>query len=144
MFITFTLNYQYIGFPLGYFLLVAGKYSYFSYRVGVDGSPRGKAVFDNTRWEAITRKLGEPLGDFVKDGNVYTREFKHVKVVVDVGEMTGIITVKNDIDEKTGEKDDEEAHEDDTFDEAGGDASDEDAIEISDDDGEPAGSGDEL
>ncbi|KAL7550538.1 hypothetical protein ACHAWF_017069 [Thalassiosira exigua] len=60
---------EFIGFALGYFLLIVEKHAYFSYSTGVDGKPRAKTVFDNTPFDAITRKLGEPLGDYENEGN---------------------------------------------------------------------------
>lgn len=87
---------QFIDFPLGVFLLVVNEYAYFSYHVGVDARPRAMSLFDNTRFEAITRKLGKPMGDFVREGNVFTREFEHVQVRVDISSMNGTVTVKED------------------------------------------------
>ena len=90
-----------IDFPLGFFLLVVEPHAYLSYHVGVDARPRRKTVFDNTRFEAITRELGEPVDDYVKEGKyVYTREFEHLKVWVDLEARKGVLTVKDDTDGK--------------------------------------------
>lgn len=87
---------EFIGFALGYFLLIVEKHAYFSYRTGVNAAPYAKSVFDNTRFEAITRKLGEPLGDFVNEGKgIYSREFQHLKVRVNIQTLEGVLTVKD-------------------------------------------------
>ncbi|KAL7533708.1 hypothetical protein ACHAXR_005394 [Thalassiosira sp. AJA248-18] len=92
---------QFIGFALGYFLLIIEKNAYFSYRTGVDAKPRAKSVFDNTRFDAITRKLGEPLGDYVDEGKgIFSREFEYLKVKVDIRAMEGVLTVKDDSGEE--------------------------------------------
>ena len=87
---------EFIDFRLGYFLLVVEPYAYFSYHWGVDANPSRLNVFDNTRFEAITRKLGRPLGDYVDNGyGVFTREFEHLKVHVNITSQQGILTVKD-------------------------------------------------
>lgn len=99
---------QFIDFPLGCFLLVVQPHAYFSYHVGVDGREwsqiqiqqgrRALTVFDNTRFDAITRKLGEPLGDYVDDGDGgLSREFEHLYVHVNVKTRQGMLTVKEDV-----------------------------------------------
>lgn len=76
---------EYIDFPLGYFLLVVEPGAYFSFHTGVDGRPRRRAVFDNSRFEAITRKLGWPLGDYVRVApGVFEREFEFLRVHVNI------------------------------------------------------------
>jgi len=88
---------EYIGFPLGFFLLSVAPNSYFSYRTSVDANPKQLAVFDNTRFEAVMRKLGKPLGDYVKESEYeYSREFEHLKVQVNLQTMKGVLTVKDD------------------------------------------------
>ena len=85
---------EFIDFRLGYFLLVVEPYAYFSYHWGVDANPRRLNVFDNTRFEAIARKLGKPLGDYVDDGyGGFTREFEHLKVHVNITSQQGTLTV---------------------------------------------------
>jgi hypothetical protein len=87
---------EYIDFPLGCFLLVVQPHAYFSYHAGVDANPRRLTVFDNTRFDAITRKLGRPLGDYVDDGvGGLSREFDHLKVHVDINMRRGKLSVKD-------------------------------------------------
>ena len=89
---------MFIDFPLGCFLLVVEPHAYFSYHWGVDADPRRLNVFDNTRFEAITRKLGKPLGDYVDDGDGgYSREFKHLQVHVNIKTRQGTLTVKDEL-----------------------------------------------
>lgn len=88
---------KYIDFVLGYFLLTVGPNSYFSYRSWVDANPRKKDVWDNTRFEAVMRKLGEPMGDMVTEGDgQYSREFQYLKLHVDIKEKKGRLTVKGE------------------------------------------------
>ena len=93
---------EFIDFPLGIFLLVVEPHAYFSYHVGVDLKPNRRSglmltAFDNTRFDAITRKLGKPLGDYVDVGEgVFTREFEFLKVMVNVITRQGTLTVKGD------------------------------------------------
>ncbi len=85
---------EFIDFRLGYFLLVVEPYAYFSYHWGVDANPSSLNVFGNTRFEAITRKLGRPLGDYVDDGDgVFTRDFEHLKVHINMTSQQGTLTV---------------------------------------------------
>ena len=54
-------------------------------------------MFDNNRFQAITRKLGKPLGDYVDDGEGgFSREFEHLKVHVNVKTREGKLTVKDE------------------------------------------------
>ena len=93
---------EFIDFPLGIFLLVVEPHAYFSYHVGVDLKPNCRSglmltAFDNTRFDAITRKLGKPLGDYVDVGEGgFTREFEFLKVMVNVITRQGTLTVKGD------------------------------------------------
>jgi len=88
---------RFIGFTLGFFLLIVEPNAYFSYRTGVDARPKVKCVFDNTRFEAITRKLGKPAGEMVQEGgHVFSREFEYLKVRVNLVTMEGVLTVKDD------------------------------------------------
>jgi hypothetical protein len=85
---------EYIDFYLSYFLLVVEPHAYFSYHAGVDAKPKMLTVFDNTRFEAITRKLGMPLGDYVDDGNgFFQRDFEHLKVRVNITSRQGTLSV---------------------------------------------------
>jgi hypothetical protein len=87
---------EFIDFPLGCFLLIVEPHSYFSYHAGVDANRR-LTVFDNNRFQAITRKLGKPLGDYVDDGEGgFSREFEHLKVHVNVKTREGKLTVKDE------------------------------------------------
>ncbi|KAL3817780.1 hypothetical protein ACHAXA_002424 [Cyclostephanos tholiformis] len=87
---------EYIDFFLGYFLLVVEPHAYFSYHAGVDAEPTMLTVFDNNRFEAITRKLGMPLGDYIDDGHgFFSREFEHLKVHVNITSQQGTLSVIN-------------------------------------------------
>ena len=87
---------KFINFPLGCFLLIVEPHAYFSYHWGVDANPRRLNVFDNTRFEAITRKLGKPLGDYANDGDGgFSREFENLKVHVNIKTRQGTLTLKD-------------------------------------------------
>jgi hypothetical protein len=87
-----------IGFPLAIFLLVVERYSYFSYHYNVDAKPggrNGRAAFDCRRFEELTRKLGQPKDSYLKEGDyVYSREFDHIRVWVDLKSREVKLTVK--------------------------------------------------
>ena len=86
---------SYIDFPLGYFLLVVEPYAYFSFHTGVDAMSKKKCVWENNKFDAITRKLGKPLGDYVDEGGGnYSREFVHLKVHANIKTLVGKLTVK--------------------------------------------------
>ncbi|KAL3788704.1 hypothetical protein ACHAW5_010567 [Stephanodiscus triporus] len=85
---------EFIDFPLGCFLLVVEPHAYFSYHSGVDANPSKLDVFDNNRFEAITRKLGKPLGDYADEGGGgFSREFEHLKVHVNMTLQQGTLSV---------------------------------------------------
>ena len=91
---------EFINFPLGFFLLVVEPQSYISYHAGVDLKPKndGKmlTVFDNTRFDAIMRNLGKPVGDYIDNGNGdYSREFEYLKVDVNIVTQQGILSITN-------------------------------------------------
>ena len=91
---------QYIDYPLGFFLLTVEPYAYFSFHEGVDAMQGKLTVFDNNRFDAITRKLGKPLGKYVEESKgVYSREFEYVKVHVDTTTQQGTLTVQNAVDD---------------------------------------------
>mmetsp|Transcript_13434 Transcript_13434/g.29177 ORF Transcript_13434/g.29177 Transcript_13434/m.29177 type:complete len:374 (-) Transcript_13434:187-1308(-) len=87
---------KHINFPLGFFLLTVEPHSYFSFHVGVDGRPRAKTVFDNTRFDAITRKLGKPTGDYVREGDSFSREFEMLKLHINIKTRAAELTVKDE------------------------------------------------
>ena len=68
-----------IVFPLACFLVGAGKYAYFCYSWGYQINDGGLIDYDEYK-----KPLGEPLGDAVKEGYTFRREFKHASVWVDV------------------------------------------------------------
>ncbi len=74
-----------IDFSLGCFLIAAGKYAYFSYGWGYDNDSGNLVDYP----ELYKYRLGEPLGDAVKVGDLYTREFEYAKVTVDLTNFTG-------------------------------------------------------
>ena len=93
-------NPKFIDFPLGFFLLIVEPHAYFSFHVGVHAKPQAKCVWDSTRFDALTRKLGKPLGDYVEEGDdEYTREFEFLKVHVNIKTQQGMLTVKDQNDE---------------------------------------------
>ena len=59
--------------------------------------PRAKCCFDNTRFAAITKALGKPLGKYINEGDgKYTREFEHLAVYIDIKSQEGQLVVKHD------------------------------------------------
>lgn len=68
-----------ITFSLACYLVSAGENAYFCYSWGYR-EQHGSLV----DYPELSRPLGPPLGDAKRDGWRYTREFQHVKVVVDL------------------------------------------------------------
>ena len=90
-------NPKFIGFPLALFLMIVRPYAYFTYRSDVDANPRKLAVFDSNKFEAITRSLGRPIGDYKQvERYVFTREFEHLLVRVNIQQRIGKIIVKGE------------------------------------------------
>ena len=86
-----------LDFYLSYFLLVVEEHAYISFHHGVDLRPRAKCCFDNTRFAAITKALGKPLGKYINEGDgKYTREFEHLTVHADIKSQEGQLVVKHD------------------------------------------------
>ncbi|MFR9620257.1 MAG: putative glycoside hydrolase [Rikenellaceae bacterium] len=70
---------QDIIFPLVCYLVGAGEFSYFCYSWGYRHDEGGLVDY-----EEYNRPLGVPKGDAVRDGWIYTREFEHASVWVDI------------------------------------------------------------
>ncbi|MFI3330634.1 MAG: putative glycoside hydrolase [Rikenellaceae bacterium] len=90
-----------IVFPLSCFLIAAEKYSYFMYSWGWTHSTGWLLDFPEYH-----RPLGQPLGDAVKDGYVYTRKYEHADVWVDLQTKKGKIDWKLPVqsDKKSSKK----------------------------------------
>ncbi len=69
-----------IDFSLACFLVAAGKYAYFSYGWGYDNDSGNLLDYP----EFYNYRLGEPKGDAVRVGDIYTREFEYASVKVDL------------------------------------------------------------
>ncbi len=70
-------------YHLALYLMVAGPYSYFAYQDHV-AAHTSDYHWETTWMSEFTRPLGEPLGQAIKDGYVYSRSFEHLEVKVDV------------------------------------------------------------
>lgn len=68
-----------ITFPLSCFLIGAGEYAYFVYSWGYR-TAHGNMV----DYPEYSKPLGEPLGDYKRDGWVFTRKFKYADVWLDL------------------------------------------------------------
>jgi hypothetical protein len=76
---------------LALFLTCAEKHSYF---LAHDGYGAEKSKVWMKRNPELERPLGEPKGPAVKDGYIYTREFAHAKVRLDIENEVGEIVWK--------------------------------------------------
>jgi hypothetical protein len=84
---------EYINFPLAYFLLVNEPHAYFSYHYGVDANPARGFVWDNNRFEELTRKLAKPMGDYDKEGkHIFSRRFEHLNVQINIQTREAVLT----------------------------------------------------
>jgi hypothetical protein len=86
-----------LNYLLSLFLVCAEKHSYFLAHDGYHAHKNNKVWM--TRPAEFDRPLGAPKGPAVQDGYIYTREFAHAKVRVDieneVGEIEWIEPEKN-------------------------------------------------
>ena len=76
------------NYILSLFLVCAEKHSYF---LAKDGYNADKSKAWMTRPAEFDRPLGPPKGPAVQDGYIYTREFAHAKVRVDIDNQVGEI-----------------------------------------------------
>ena len=81
-----------VDYPLAIFLIVAEENAFFSYQLSVNALPSANTVWDSSYIEELNHKLGEPLGDPVKDGYIYTRSFEYVDVWLDLQNGEALLT----------------------------------------------------
>ena len=80
---------DYLTFPLASFLIAAGPHCYFQYTWGWD------AEYGTFDWyPEFDKPLGPPKGDAKRDGFIFTREFEHASVFVDLETKTAKIDWK--------------------------------------------------
>ena len=77
------------NYLLSLFLVCAEKHSYFLAHDGYHAFRKNKVWM--TRPAEFDRPLGPPKGPAVQDGYIYTREFAHAKVRVDIDKQVGEI-----------------------------------------------------
>ena len=77
------------NYILSLFLVCAEKHSYFLAHDGYHAHKKNKVWM--TRPAEFDRPLGPPKGPAVQDGYIYTREFAHAKVRVDIENQVGEI-----------------------------------------------------
>jgi len=78
-----------LNYLLSLFLVCAEKHSYFLAHDGYHAHKNNKVWM--TRPVEFDRPLGPPKGPAVQDGFIYTREFAHAKVRVDIDNQVGEI-----------------------------------------------------
>jgi len=78
-----------LNYLLSLFLVCAEKHSYFLAHDGYHAFKKNKVWM--TRPAEFDRPLGPPKGPAVQDGYIYTREFAHAKVRVDIESEVGEI-----------------------------------------------------
>ena len=83
---------QRLNFLLSIYLICAEQYSYLLIH---DGYGSTTSALWMTRFAEYDKPLGEPFGQAVKNGYVYTRKFKNVDVTLDLNTMTGTINWLN-------------------------------------------------
>lgn len=79
---------------LALFLVCAEKYSYFYFHDGYSVNGWSNNRFWMKRFVEFDKPLGAPLGSAIKNGVVYTREFKNVSVWVDIEQKNAKIEWK--------------------------------------------------
>lgn len=72
---------EHISYPLAIFLIVAGEHSFFEWGDSPDAL---EGALENHDYPEYHKPLGKPLGKAQRDGYVYTRQYQHVDVQVDI------------------------------------------------------------
>ena len=84
---------EHIQFPLAVFLMVAEPGAYFHWGSGPSANPgKTRQVWRNDIYEELRRPLGKPLGPSIKAGFLYTRDFEHASVSLNLTKREGHIT----------------------------------------------------
>lgn len=84
---------EHIQFPLAVFLMVVEPGAYFHWGSGPSANPgKTREVWRNDIYEELQRPLGKPLGPSIKDGFLYTRDFEHASVSLNLTKREGHIT----------------------------------------------------
>ena len=91
-------------YHLALYLIVADQYSYFAYQDTV-AAHLSDYLWETSWMPEFTRPLGEPLGQAIKDGYVYTRSFEHMDVWVNV-ETEEIVLAWDSVDSDSDGMDD--------------------------------------
>jgi hypothetical protein len=77
-----------LNFLTTLFLVIAEKYSYFYPHDGFVDRAKGRGEQINRTWmhtfPIFKKRLGRPTGSAIKNGYVYSREFKHCSVCLDI------------------------------------------------------------
>ncbi len=87
-----------LNYVTAIFLVIAEKYSYFHPHSGyvVRRDAEGKQI--NRTWlvdlPVFQKRLGPPKGPATKNGYIYTREFEHCSVWLDIENEVGKLTWK--------------------------------------------------
>uniref|UniRef100_A0A6U0HTL9 Glycoside-hydrolase family GH114 TIM-barrel domain-containing protein n=1 Tax=Helicotheca tamesis TaxID=374047 RepID=A0A6U0HTL9_9STRA len=93
-----------IDFSIGLFLIIAEKYSYLNmhdgYDVNVDRTGQCNSIMWLKRLPEYDQPLGKPLGPAEKEGYIYTREFEHVRVKLDIKEQKADLIWSGDKNEE--------------------------------------------
>jgi len=87
---------EYVDFPLAVFLIAAEENAFFSYQLSVDAKTSTASVWDSSYIDELTRNLGEPLGDPVKEGYIYTRSYEYVDVWLDLEAEEAVLTWRDE------------------------------------------------
>lgn len=92
---------QAVGFSLATYLMYAEKYSYFWHFKSVDATSAQYAWLMDY-YDQYQRPLGQPLGDSIRDGKVFSRSFERCDAYLDLAPESGAASLsrilwKNDI-----------------------------------------------
>jgi hypothetical protein len=80
-----------LNYSLAIFLICAEKYSYFYAHDGYSVNGNDSSVWLKT-FPEYSKPLGPPKGPAKKEGSIYTREYKHASVWLDIGQEKAKIT----------------------------------------------------
>ncbi len=77
-----------IAYPLGVFLLVAGKHSYFEWTCTPDAL---QGALQDHEYDQYHKPLGQPRGPAERSGYVYTRRYEHLDVRVNIQSKKAVL-----------------------------------------------------
>ena len=90
------VNLERLNYITALFLVMAEKYSYYFPYGGTYGADAGRDATWMHTFPIFKKKLGPPKGPAVQEGYIYTREFEHCRVILDIENEKGSLFWEED------------------------------------------------